>query len=304
MYRSPLRTVRAAFTLIELLVVIAIIAVLIGLLLPAVQKVREAAANTRCQNNLKQIGLGMQNFHDANGVLPYCRTGGHSQDHTWAVILLPYIEQTTLYNQWFATPIPNLDGPAVISTTPVISINDLRFNPTIRNQSAPLNNTVPGYFCPSRRTPQVCTTPMGANLVGACSDYAVVGGDNNLNTGPFHINDGYGVGIRITEITDGTSLTLMVGEKHLAPVDLGNGAVDGCVYSAVPAGLSFRQAGSNFPLALTRNDPQNGQFGSWHTGTVNFVFCDGHVAALPTSIAGSTLGALATRKGGEVIPNY
>jgi prepilin-type processing-associated H-X9-DG protein len=290
--------------LIELLVVIAIIAILIGLLVPAVQKVREAAARLQCQNNLKQLGLAMHNFHDAYKVLPYCRTGGHEQDNTWAVIILPYIEQGPLYQTWFGTIIPGLDGPPIMSTTPAIGINDLRYNRTIRNASAPLSNMVPLYFCPSRRSPQVCTAPLGSNLVGACADYAVVGGNNTLNTGAFHINDGYGVGIRITAITDGTSNTLLMGEKHLAPADLGVGAVDGCIYSATPSGLSFRQAGTNFPLALGSTDPQNGQFGSWHTAGVNFVFCDAHVQFLPSSISSTTLGFLATRNGGETIPAF
>jgi prepilin-type N-terminal cleavage/methylation domain-containing protein/prepilin-type processing-associated H-X9-DG protein len=293
-----------AFTLIELLVVIAIIAILIGLLVPAVQKVREAAARTQCENNLKQLGLGMHNFHDAYKVLPYCRTGGHEQDNTWAVIILPFIEQQALYTTWFSTAIPGLDGPQIASIYPRISINDLRFNKTIRTQSAPLNNFVPLYFCPSRRDPQVCTTPMGSNLTGSSCDYAVCGGDNTLNTGAFYINGPYATGIKLTHITDGTSSTLLMGEKYLGAGDLGNGTVDGCIYSATPAGLSFRQGGSLHPLAVSLTDAQNGQFGSWHTGLVNFVFCDAHVQSLSTSISGTTLGYLATRQGGEVIPPY
>jgi prepilin-type N-terminal cleavage/methylation domain-containing protein/prepilin-type processing-associated H-X9-DG protein len=301
---TPQRRRGAAFTLIELLVVIAIIAILIGLLVPAVQKVREAAARMQCTNNLKQLGLGMHNFHDTFKVLPYCRTGGHSQDHTWAVILLPYIEQGPLYNTWFSPALPGLDGPQIVGNVPHLAINDLRFNKTIRNASAPLSNTVPIYFCPSRRDPQICTTPMGANLTGSCSDYAVVGGDNTLNTGAFHINDQYGTGIRLTAITDGTSSTLMIGEKHLTQVLLGDGAFDGCIYSATPSGLSFRQAGSQHPLAISPQDAENGQFGSWHAGVCNFVFCDGHTTSVTTSIPGTTLGFLATRAGGEVIPAY
>jgi prepilin-type N-terminal cleavage/methylation domain-containing protein len=101
--RSPptSRRARPGFTLIELLVVIAIIAILIGLLLPAVQKVRDAAARSQCMNNLKQIGLGMLNFHDANGAYPagvYDSTG--KVGLSWRVALLPYIEENELYKQF------------------------------------------------------------------------------------------------------------------------------------------------------------------------------------------------------------
>src|SRR5687768_18087367 len=95
--RGPSRIVRFGFTLIELLVVIAIIAVLIALLLPAVQKVREAANRMSCANNLKQLGLAVHNYHDVNQALPYTRV---DTQETWAVILLPHIEEENHFRLW------------------------------------------------------------------------------------------------------------------------------------------------------------------------------------------------------------
>src|SRR5438309_2961405 len=109
MHRITRGQERHGFTLIELLVVIAIIAVLLGLLLPAVQKVREAASRMKCANNLKQLGLAMHNFHDTYTFLPFARTGGRPQSISWAPLIQPYIEQDNLLKV-FTTPISNGAG--------------------------------------------------------------------------------------------------------------------------------------------------------------------------------------------------
>jgi prepilin-type processing-associated H-X9-DG protein len=151
--------------------------------------------------------------------------------------------------------------------------------------------------------------PLSGDIAGACGDYGVVIGDDTFNDSAFYVNNvqnggNYGTGLPLQAITDGTSNTLLIGEKHLTPTDLGQGANDGCIYSSAPVSQLGRQAGPRFLLALSVTDAISGQFGSWHTGVVNFVFGDGHVESLNTSISGTTLGLLANRQDGLPIPSY
>src|SRR5262245_50794714 len=163
---SPLGRGRCrAFTLIELLVVIAIIAILIGLLVPAVQKVREAAARIQSGNNLKQLGLAVHNYHDVNGFFPPTRTSDNYA--TWAVLILPYIEQDNVFKQW--------DNA------------QLRYYNTPPEGRQPVKT----FFCPSRRVPMLSVTgdgrsnPTYPHTPGGCSDYAACEGngyhDNSIN---------------------------------------------------------------------------------------------------------------------------
>ena len=303
-YVMDRRTGRTAFTLIELLVVIAIIAILIGLLLPAVQKVREAAARLKCSNNLKQIGLGMHNYESANGKFPpgfssravSVNDEGLGSGWGWAAYLLPQMEQDNLFKQINLANDILAPGHAGVRTT-VLS----------------------GYRCPSDAPkgdtfalvgPSGSPTVAFANYV-ACGGTFEVTGFPDTNTGAFLRNSAY----RFADITDGTSNTLFVSERasKRSPMTTWVGAVTGSINPPVKPGLE-NEGPPTLCLFQTGDDAEgrtpNNPYGhvedasSQHTGGVNTLFGDGSVRFLRNSINAFTWTALGTRAGGEVSGDY
>jgi prepilin-type N-terminal cleavage/methylation domain-containing protein len=305
------RSKPSAFTLIELLVVIAIIAILIALLVPAVQKVREAAARAQWGNNLKQIGLGFLNYHDTFKSFPPSRL---DQDGgaTWAVLILPYIEQDNLYKEWNLTETYYLQKPSFVHTQ------------------------IPIYYCPARRSAdenllsKSGDIPEGGYLQtmvpGALGDYAVCDGDNSgdhpyneltangaiilaifehSGGGPFTITS-WKSQTSIAAIVDGASNTFLAGEKHVVQDQMGiggsNGAGDGSIYNGDPENQhAARIASPSNPLAISPNAGYNYNFGSWHPKICQFVFCDGSVRPIDNDIDLPNYQRLGVRDDGQVI---
>jgi prepilin-type N-terminal cleavage/methylation domain-containing protein/prepilin-type processing-associated H-X9-DG protein len=299
--------VHRGFTLIELLVVIAIIAILIGLLVPAVQKVREAAARSQCQNNLKQIVLAAHAYHDAKKVFP-----GNTQNEggwdwnfqskanppswSWLARLLPYIEQSPFYKQ------------AGVETSTFVSVLPL------------LTTTMPIFMCPSDNSINPSTTR--ANLQGvsvAVSNYKGVTGDCwcygtyvnkcgipgdglTKGNGVFNrdsLDTGHKDPCKITSITDGTSNTFFCGED-IPDLDAhccwfyANGSLGTC---AIPPNVMAPPAGYDIYTGW----PYLYSFRSRHTGGLNFAFADGSVHFVHDTIALTVYRAFATINGGETV---
>jgi prepilin-type N-terminal cleavage/methylation domain-containing protein/prepilin-type processing-associated H-X9-DG protein len=320
---------RAAFTLIELLVVIAIIASLIGLLLPAVQKVREAAARTKCKNNLKQIGLALHNYHGTLGQYPRGYVGtnagpGLADDHGpgwgWGTFILPYLEQDSLYRQITLTKVitdPANKAARMTSLSIFLCPSDpgeLLFSVDPDGDTEPYSS----YLTDSTgHAIQVAH----ANYVGMFGNPEVTPDPGYLSTDPDRGTAHRGMlyrnsAVRMTDVTDGTSNTLFVGERstNLAYATWVGAVTGGQVPAHVPDLYGFGPEGA--PLLVlghtgddadvpphTPNSPvaHVDDFWSFHTQGANFLMVDGSVRTINNSINPVTWWALGTRAGGEPV---
>ncbi len=312
--RARPRRFRRAFTLIELLVVIAIIAILIGLLLPAVQKVREAAARMKCSNNLKQIALALHNYHDTNQTFPTyptgCASGLTCYTQNWTFALLPNIEQGTVANQPFTTL--------------------TEFRNTVRNK------VIQTYICPSNPMPSSVTVSTGAvaltNYMAITgrqrSDYkSSANGGVGMDTGVIGLVRDIGsttnfpaAPIGMNAITDGTSNTIVFGERPPLP-DLqwgwayGKPDLDSLIWAryVVPPDSTGNLGASDsvgpcpFPMYFQApaNPPRycdGYHMWSFHTGGGNFALADGSVRFFQYSAGTTVIVPMSTRAMGEVIP--
>ncbi|MCC6418488.1 MAG: DUF1559 domain-containing protein [Gemmataceae bacterium] len=320
---SPRRR-HTGFTLIELLVVIAIIAILIGLLLPAVQKVREAANRAQCQNNLKQLALGLHNYHDAlkkfppgaeENVLPKPNPPANTtyiRGTSWIVYTLPYIEQTALYKRYNFAQAYNTAGNAAVAMN-IVSTIYCPSGPDPKQYTDP-NSVVSGN--PSTHYygvmgPGFPTNPTAITVNGATYNYTV--GNPNSNgawsahgilsqyretTGSVSTNRL----VKISAITDGASNTLMVGEiakilpagqtnQYRTWIRGNNGGAGACKVVNFPINSTFYNGSNNFNAI---------SFGSEHTGGANFALGDGSIRFVSDTTPVALLMAMASMNGGEV----
>jgi prepilin-type N-terminal cleavage/methylation domain-containing protein/prepilin-type processing-associated H-X9-DG protein len=326
--------IRRAFTLIELLVVIAIIAILIGLLVPAVQKVRDAAARAQCQNNLKQIALALHNYHDTYRNFPPggMQTGlnGARCYTNWAIEILPYVEQRNLYLRYDQSRLNEHNNQKFVvqSRVPVYECpndpyNGLLERPgsgpqryayrhgsyrAVSGRSGAIGRGFWDTFEPQFWPPNwIMLKEWRGALHGTATPYNGIPAQNATGVGGAPLSQ-MGGPERMANITDGTSNTLFIGEYY--NTDVSNRATFWAYtyasynQSSVTSesrilGDSYNKC-SNMP-GQGGNNPCKRGFGAFHDGGVNFALCDGSVRWISYSVDINLLAAMATISGGEVV---
>jgi prepilin-type N-terminal cleavage/methylation domain-containing protein/prepilin-type processing-associated H-X9-DG protein len=304
---------RNGFTLIELLVVIAIIAVLIGLLLPAVQKVREAAARTKCHNNMHQLGLAFHNYEGVYQSFPpaYTLSVSPLNSHAWGPYLLPYIEQSPLaqnynFTQPFVTP-----GNQAVVTTPL---------KIMQCPSTPTQDRVYTFVLPAGAVPGLPKIQWQA----AASDYGVttgiLGSLWDIIIGPPSGSDRGGAlqanqPCRIAQITDGTSQTILLGEiagrpdiwhkgKQVSGQTEGAGWGDPLNGENWFSGSLFDGTGSPGPCVINCTNESGRGLYSFHTGGATILLADGSVRFLSEGASARTIAYLVTRGKNDGPPDF
>lgn len=284
---------RNGFTLIELLVVVAIIGILIGLMIPAVQRMRESMFRAQCANNLKEIGLALHNYEGANKTLPAgyvsavdAKGNDLGPGWGWASLILPMMDQQSLFDQiQFKKPIED-----AVNATPRVK-------------------GLVGYRCPSDRMPAPIWTARkydaAGNPVADICDLAAanyigvfgVGEPGVAGDGLFFRNSA----IRTKEILDGASNTLAIGERASS---LANATWVGAVTGAelFPGNSSNFVLGHTGKMANPATPSESNNFSSDHPVGVNFLFADGRVLFLTGTMSAANFQALSTRGGDDKAP--
>ena len=319
------------FTLVELLVVIAIIGILIGLLMPAVQQVREAARRTECLNNLRQIGLSTSMYHGTYRAFPPARyepamiptlnTACGGEEPSWFVRIMPFLEENNFYQEWELS-LPYTSHPAETTYRPV-----------------------PTFLCPSRRSVDnavvedanvdgTSTLPCGCGGVssvlvvgGASGDYGGNHGDpspGSVGWATDYWRGGNGTGviissrgicdkpfgppktwidrIRMKDVTDGSSNTILAGELHIPDGRLNQMPWNGPMFNGEDLAAFARIGGPTVPLLQSHQEPNAILgFGSSHPQVVNFAMTDGSTRNFSFQLDTTTLGQLCHRNDGQVI---